>query len=463
MSAEVSIDQQKLREVAPVAPTSPRALKLEAVFLHLAVCAILLPVAAQTFIGFVLVISFLLRRGLPALTPTWQSEGQKQLHQIWQAFVYGLVTVWVIYLFGLVAEVLQLGFSDPVLGKATMQHLRLIGKSGIYGACIVVTFLLASLRKKPGEPLIRVDWVLIFVGLYIAYMVGQRYLGWDWVHGWQSQLPENRFAYGVFRGSGLMGHPLTLAYNAMILCLLSFSHGLWLWTKREKRSRQWFAVSGGAMLIIGLSGSRFPIFVSSLLVVTGLVIYLRSFTAMSFKRIGIYSFLTMASLSLLIVWLDPHLYGRFHEFLGNSGQGLQGEDRFIFWKIHAELARLHPWMGVGLGYYTSILNEAYQQHGLTLLDRKYNAHNIYLQALATSGLLGFCGLLTFLGSFLRLGLKLCALSAHLGIILLVLATMIGGMMQNILSDSEYLFALWFGLGLCLSWILEYRQEKITVL
>ena len=48
--------------------------------------------------------------------------------------------------------------------------------------------------------------------IHFLYCVAQRKFGFDWVHGFDGHLGEGRFAYGVYRISGFVGHPLTLGY-----------------------------------------------------------------------------------------------------------------------------------------------------------------------------------------------------------------------------------------------------------
>src|SRR5262249_36126208 len=96
----------------------------------------------------------------------------------------------------------------------------------------------------------------VLIGLY---MLGQRSWGWDWIHGFGAKIGEHRFAYGVYRASGLMGHPLSLAYNCMLLALLSFAQGLWLWTRDRPSAWTWIAISAVNLGLIGLTGSRYPL------------------------------------------------------------------------------------------------------------------------------------------------------------------------------------------------------------
>lgn len=420
-------------------------------FCHAAVCAILLPVGAQSSLGGLLGLYFLFTRGYSRLGRAWQKPGLGRLQKIWRRFFQMLCAVWLLLFISLLIELAQLRFSWPEAGEAISGALRNIGKWGAYGCLLVWVLQLEALRPKQG-PLIKVQWLLIFTGCYALYMVGQRYYGWDIVHGWQARLGENRFAYGVYRGSGLMGHPLTLAYNSMIFCLLSFGQALWLWERAPRQAKLWLAQSGLLLYIIILSGSRYPSVLTVGLLAGGVVLVWKR------GRVGRWPLVLSAGLFLIagagIVWLDPNLQGRLQETFSADGHLEDRFDRLIFWKVHAQMIAEHPWFGLGLVRYKELLAQYYEQMGFGAVLRKYNAHNIYLQVTAQAGLLGVLSLSAFLFAWWRLGWSFFRQWRHAGLALVAVGTLLGGLMQNTLYDSEYLFALWYGLGLAMSWIIE---------
>jgi O-antigen ligase len=80
----------------------------------------------------------------------------------------------------------------------------------------------------------------------------------------------------------------------------------------------------------------------------------------------------------------------------------------------------------------------------------YEAHNIVLQTLADTGLIGFAGLLALFSGLVLAARRLSRATAGAqGISYLTAATLLTGLMQNDLRDSEYLYAFWFFLSLLL--------------
>lgn len=423
---------------------------------HTAVCAMLLPVGAQSSLAALLGLIFLFRHGFRKLGVAWHTRPLPQLQRAWRRFFQTLALVWLILLVSLVLELGALRFTQPLAQEAVNLHLRNLGKWGVYGCLIVWIFQLRAL-SRPSGPTIKVHWLLVFTGLYALYMIGQRFYGWDIIHGWDARLGENRFAYGVYRGSGLMGHPLTLAYNAMIFCLLCFGQGLWLWEKERGTARLWFLQSGLLFYIIVLSGSRFPTFVTGVLLGFGFM------KISGGKGLGRWALWMGGGLALLgialVVWLDPNLQGRLQEIVSSDGNWEERFDRLLFWKVHLRMIADHPWFGVGYAAYKEILARYYENLGFGSALRKYNAHNIYLQLAAQAGVLGLVALALFLSAWWKIGRAFLLHWRHCGVLLVAWGTIWGALMQNTLHDSEYLFALWYGLGLVMSWIIDREHES----
>ncbi len=423
---------------------------------HAAVCAILLPVGAQSSIAALLIIYFLYQQSFRKLSIAWQPMEDSPLRVIWRQFFLTLCLVWGLQFLSFIIELIQLQFAFPASREAVMMHLRGIGKWGVYGSLLICVFQLHSLQRFGARsPTIKVQVLIIFTSLYALYMLGQRFYGWNWIHGWDARLGENRFAYGVYRGSGLMGHPLTLAYNAMIFCLLSYSQGLWLWQKHRREAKLWLLQAGLLFYIIILSGSRFPAFLTICLFFTGFFA-----TKMARWRWPLFA-AAFGILGLLfgLSLLDPNLQGRLTEVFNTQGDWEERFDRLVFWKVHARMIVDHPFFGVGFAHYKDVLAQYYQSLGYEWVANKYNAHNIYLQSGAQAGLLGLSALALLLGAFFRLARAVHLQWRHLGLLLLACGTILGGLMQNTLQDSEYLYMLWFSLGLTMSFLIDQSGSE----
>ncbi|MCX6129758.1 MAG: O-antigen ligase family protein [Proteobacteria bacterium] len=274
-------------------------------------------------------------------------------------------------------------------------------------------------------------------------------------HGFQAQLDEDRYAYGVYRSSGFMGHPLTLAFNAMIFCLFCFGQGLYLARSRLDSARLWILQSGLVFLIVSLSGSRYPTILTLILLLLATLYQFKQSHAE--RRLQFFGLLTaVAACFCALFFFDLPMWGRMAEFWDASQTMEQRFDRLVFWKVHLQLGLQAPFFGVGLLHYKDILFEAYNQFGFAELEHKYNAHNMYLQNFAEFGLLGLISLAVFLGGLVRIGRLFWQHSRNISLVLLCLGVITGALMQNTLRDSEYLFGLWF----CIAAVGILYQESV---
>lgn len=92
--------------------------------------------------------------------------------------------------------------------------------------------------------------------VHFVYCMLQRHTGIDWVHGFNAILPAGRYAYGVYRISGFMGHPLTMGYCQAVaaVCCLGFLRA----ASGRAEKFAWLAAMSCASLVVALSGSRGP-------------------------------------------------------------------------------------------------------------------------------------------------------------------------------------------------------------
>lgn len=395
------------------------------------------------------------RHGWSRLRRCWDDETSGELRGAWQTLLRGLFVLWATLFFSLLA--LGRDWGEPV-GHAVADMMRLSGKQGIYGVFLILGFLLAGFQtRRSQDRSIHVFVPLCFTVLLALYMLGQRYYGWDWVHGFNEQIGSHRYAYGVYRASGFMGHPLTLAYNAMLFGLMSLGQGLWLFSGERRRDAWlWLGLSGLLMLVILLSGSRFPLILTLLLSGATLLIWL--WRRLSWSMRFLLPLGTILAGSILIV-LEPQLRGRFLEFFSEQQHWEQKFDRLVFWKVHLHMALDHLWLGTGLYRYDQVLLDYYNQAGYTQMERKYAAHNIFLQTFADLGLLGLSGVLVFLVGLLGFAHRLWRRWQHPASWLLVATVITSGLLQNNLRDSEFLFALWVCIGLLTAWILEAGAQR----
>ncbi len=284
-------------------------------------------------------------------------------------------------------------------------------------------------------------FLLIVLSIHFGYILVQRYTGLDLVHGFSSILPPNRFAYGVYRVSGFMSHPLTLSYN---LALLILAIPFFIAKSAHKNSRNcWAAVFFVASLNLLFTGSRWP-----------LAAVFLSFLLVGFRSLWRYKLWLLASFVLLsgFLWWEGSMISRAMELINPAIPLTERFPRIVFWQVHWKIFLDHPLFGAGFAGMDQVLERYYD--AINHQGERYSAHNIFLQTLAYFGLIGFCGLFALLIGLFKatsraasgLGLSLSPSNPSV----LVVGTVIFGLFQNTIYDSEYLYAIWLLTSLTLA-------------
>lgn len=410
--------------------------------------ATLLPAGAQASLTGIVGPRFLWIRGWKSLREPWPDHpALQQIQNLLRGLWQGILLLLAAQILLLLLQLLRAFLADDSLTLTLSSHLRLLGKQGFYGSFLILTFILAA-KSFREHGLNLFTWqargLLIASVILGLYMLGQRSFGWDWIHGFQARIGEHRFAYGVYRASGLMGHPLSLAYNCMLLALVTFAQGLWLFRSQRQQAWIWLLISAVNLGLIALTGSRYPLVLTVALMVFAILIQTRLANLQNILGLGLLAFVIISGLFLF----DPVMMGRVQELMDPRLPWEERFDRWIFWKVHLQIFLDQPWLGTGLANYDRLLLDYYDQAGYTHIERKYTAHNILLQTLADSGLVGSLALLVIFAVLFRAAFRTLKDFRHQGFLLIALGTLFGGLLQNTLRDSEYLYALWTSVGLC---------------
>jgi O-antigen ligase len=278
-------------------------------------------------------------------------------------------------------------------------------------------------------------WWVLWLAVLFVYCVAQRATGINWVHGFDAVLGPHRHAYGVYRISGFMGHPLTLGYNLVMICLVA---AVFLARPAVARLDRffWLVAFGFAGVTLLISGSRFPLLVLVALLV---VFQLRHLWRWRWWALG------GAVLLAVGLWLEGSLVGRFGEAFDPNASWAQKFPRLMFWKAHLAVYADHPWFGVGIAAIDEVLPVYYQRIGYT--EQMYSAHNMFVQMLADSGLIGFAGFCGLLSGLIIAARRAAVVLPGAGLGSLVTAAIVIGLMQNNFRDSEYLFNFWLFVSL----------------
>lgn len=411
--------------------------------LILAACATILPVTAEYVFAFGLLIWLTLSGHWPLVIGLWRGKTTPGLDphaaSRYRAAILPLhCGTFALVLSHLLAALAGWWWAPG--SKSLVETLRIWSHMGskLGLVWIVISGAQAAAWARGWNPRHIAPYLAAWLLIHCLYAVVQRQTGIDLVHGWQARLPDYRYAYGVFRVSGFMGHPLTLAYN-LLLVLCAATAMLLHFPPRPPDRRQywpWLMIAAASGLTLFISGSRFVLLV--ILMVFGVCEW-RHLWRWRWRWLG------LGASAAGFLWLDPAIMGRFSELVTSGVPLTQRLTRLGFWQVHWQMFKDSPWFGVTMANYENAAPTYYAAAGIR--DNIYAAHNIFLQTLADTGLIGASGLAIFLVcwgmAFRRLG------SDGAGLRYLGVATLLAGMMQNVMRDSAFIYALWFYLGFML--------------
>jgi len=142
--------------------------------------------------------------------------------------------------------------------------------------------------------------------------------------------------------------------------------------------------------------------------------------------------------------------------------------RIALWEVAWQLFLDHPILGVGLGDYTEEADKMLE--GRTV-QTTVDSHNIYLQVLATRGLIGFIPFVIFWIALIRMLFAARTKLAHgtfgrgvtAGVIAATIAIMVGALTENNIDDSEVGIAFMFLIGFARSFALGGDDHKSSEL
>ena len=391
----------------------------------------------------------LVREKQLAESNSWDSKFIKSIGRSIKPLHWGCICLVSGHLLAAILGAYLSPWSKP-LDKALSEWVHTVVKYGLLWFVVSSGCIACARRRylpqRVGLPMF--VWMLTL----LIYCAVQHWTGIDWTHGFHATLGSHRFAYGVYRVSGFMGHPLTFAYNLMLIALASLAIG---WGPSELSTSErkwWFGTAVLSVLILLISGSRYV-----LLVLLGTLLICEGRRILRHKvKVAV---LTIVA-ALLLFW-EGSVLARFYELFQNDQTFAQRFPRVVFWQLHWKMFLDNPVTGVTRSGVEGALKAYYNAAGYR--DTIYEAHNLFLQYLADTGLIGFLGLLGWLvGLFTAWRTLRPALSQ--GVSYLAVATFLCALMQNNLRDSAYVYALWFFLSILLvqsAIITANQQESVT--
>lgn len=140
--------------------------------------------------------------------------------------------------------------------------------------------------------------------------------------------------------------------------------------------------------------------------------------------------------------------------------------RLVLWNVAWQMFRQHPLFGVGMGDYTLEANKLIgDRKVMTTVD----AHNVYLQLLATRGLFGFIPFVVFFVVLVRSLARIFARAGPgtlercyaAGALAATAAILVGALTENNVDDAEVLIAFMFLVGIARSAIARESPPAST--
>ncbi len=269
---------------------------------------------------------------------------------------------------------------------------------------------------------------------------------------------DNLLQNGTFRVYGFYGHPLTVAAVGLTYATFNWTL-LWLIIAKKNLKSMYFMpfkdhkflpymylflITIANTTCVFLSSGRTATLVNiAILLGVPSLIYLKRkpiFTIIAITSIGIASFFIGKKLGVI-----ERIESTAQSLL-NSHAFEEGNNRQYFWKVYTKMFLDSPAVGQGNFWINhGIRNEYYNKLGFSHIEQKYNAHNNYLEILASVGIIGLSIILFAIYKIFRL-LKIEIKAQKNSLILLLipllvtlLANLFHATTQNVFFDSSFIY------------------------
>jgi O-antigen ligase len=136
-------------------------------------------------------------------------------------------------------------------------------------------------------------------------------------------------------------------------------------------------------------------------------------------------------------------------FYTENEKGSTG-NRLELWKGSLMIFKERPLLGTGIGNFESNIKRLISEKKLKEIPYTMHAHNIFLQAMVTRGIIGFVITIGFFATLIKWGMKEIREHGGIGgytIILCSVLTIVGGLTENNIENGKFLAALCLTIGL----------------
>lgn len=188
---------------------------------------------------------------------------------------------------------------------------------------------------------------------------------------------------------GTFGWPNSLAIVMSLLLPIVLFGTIKYWKKQPITGIISVLLYLSGLAIILLTGSRNAYIICTLVIILilGLLYACRDWLTLKFAATGV-----IIGMLLVLTIAPPLVSQRIHQNIGNDG-------RIYLMEVSKQLFEEYPIGGVGIGNWGKIYKERFELSGKE--KNMQSPHNIYLQTVNESGLIGLFGFLFLLGFQLR--------------------------------------------------------------
>lgn len=291
----------------------------------------------------------------------------------------------------------------------------------------------------------QLGWVLAVASAFMGVMACTQAI-WGW------HLAGAGIVEGVRRAQGLYSHPLSFAY----VCLLLFAFGASAAGIWPRHPVPWLIAVSSFVGVIA-SQSRTVEVICAGLIAWNVVLATKGRVRWGVLGLG----LVLAS---GVLFTDNHIGAKMRGTLERRDVFSDyPDDRLAFWHANFNMVKERPLLGHGENLVTSYRVRFYDDIGLRIFIRKYEAHNMYLQWAVNGGLIGLGIMLAWVVWHWRLIISATSSGQVGGRIAMqvLIAFLLGGVTQNAFQDSTVRFTLAVAVA-CLWLATAPASEKIGI-
>jgi hypothetical protein len=280
-----------------------------------------------------------------------------------------------------------------------------------------------------------------------------------------------------YRVSGFYGNPLTVSGVSLAVAIFAWTL-LWQFlTHKNATGFRYFPfhenkiLCAGSLLTIVLCNMAALIFSGGrTALVTAVFLFLVILVLFYAKKKSFFTILIVLCLLLSSFFLMKK-YGALSRLENTIRTSVHshslntGENRIYFWEVHWRMFLDKPLIGQGSYWIHHGLRENYyDKMGFTHLSEKFNAHNNYLEILASGGLFAALWILGVLGVCIKIFLrelknqKSNFFYLPLAFFMMFVANLMHAFTQNVYFDSSVVY-IYLGFLFVVLWQLACKQEN----